>query len=119
MDSKQWITLLINAGPFLLLMGFWMVMMRRMQGGQGASVKSLMKRGLASDLDRLLIESEKKIAEPKGQLFVRMLLTGTQTVEGRIIWADSHFIKYQSGMGGPEAIVPKSNIVKLEMLSQL
>jgi hypothetical protein len=101
-----------------LAFGF-IYMMRRMQGGQAASLKSLMKRGVVSELDRLLIESEQKIAEPKGQLFVRISLTGGEAVEGRVIWADSHFIKYQSSMSGPETVVPKSNIVKLELLSQL
>ena len=32
-SSSSWVTLLVNASPFLLLIGFWIFMMRQMQTG--------------------------------------------------------------------------------------
>lgn len=92
-------------------------MMRQMQGGSTSWLKSGKRRRRISDLDELLIKSERRGAEPRDKLFVRMTLTGNQTVEGQIIWADMHFIKYQSAKSGAEVIVPKGSVVTLEMLS--
>ena len=32
-NSNGWVSILVNASPFLLLIGFWIFMMRQMQSG--------------------------------------------------------------------------------------
>ncbi len=32
-NSNSWVSILVNASPFLLLIGFWIFMMRQMQSG--------------------------------------------------------------------------------------
>ena len=110
MSDNQWIDYLIQAAPFLLIVGFWVYMMRQMQGGRIGWINW----GVASDLDALLVESERRAMEPKAPVAARLLIVGNQTVEGRIIWADAYFIKLQGSAGGPAAVVPKRNILKIE-----
>jgi cell division protease FtsH len=53
--SGGWVSVLINASPFLLLLAFWVFMMRQMQGGR--------KSGPPSGITRLPPE---KLLNPRG-----------------------------------------------------
>jgi hypothetical protein len=114
LSDNQWIDYLIQAAPFLLIVGFWVLMMRQMQGGRIGWISSAKRRGVASDLDALLVESERRAVEPKAPVAARLLMAGNQTAEGRIVWADTHFIKLQTSAGGPAVVVPKRSILKIE-----
>ena len=118
MDNPQWVSALINFSPFLIIGAFWIIMTRQIRGGGLGQFRSAKDRRVVSPLDTILIQSERRIAEPKEPVFARILLTGGQTVEGQIIWADGQFIKLQGAMGGPDQVVPKSNMVKIESLQR-
>ena len=54
-STSSWITLLVNASPFLLLIGFWIFMMRQMQTGGNKALSFGKSRA------RLLSSQQKKI----------------------------------------------------------
>lgn len=72
-------------------------------------------REIFSSLDLVLIESATQLSEPMEKLFVRLFLND-QTVDGELLWADSSYIKYRSSTEGHEVILPKSNVLKFELL---
>jgi cell division protease FtsH len=54
-STSSWVTLLVNASPFLLLIGFWIFMMRQMQTGGNKALSFGKSRA------RLLSSQQKKI----------------------------------------------------------
>lgn len=72
-------------------------------------------REIFSSLDLVLIESATQLSEPMEKLFVRLSLTD-QTIDGELLWANSSYIKYRSSTEGHEVILPKSNVLKFELL---
>ncbi|MBI3693818.1 MAG: ATP-dependent metallopeptidase FtsH/Yme1/Tma family protein [Acidobacteria bacterium] len=54
-DSNNWITLLVNASPFILLIAFWIFMMRQMQTGGNKALSFGKSRA------RLLSTQQKKV----------------------------------------------------------
>ncbi len=54
-STSSWVTLLVNAAPFLLLIGFWIFMMRQMQNGGNKALSFGKSRA------RLLTSQQKKI----------------------------------------------------------
>ncbi len=54
-DSNSWVTLLVNASPFILLIAFWIFMMRQMQTGGNKALSFGKSRA------RLLSSQQKKV----------------------------------------------------------
>jgi hypothetical protein len=109
------ISLFYTLSPIILVALFvYFFFIRQIKLATGSANRELDDRQLFSPLDRVLIESAKKIAKPNERLFARMHLTDQQTVEGEILWVDANYIKYRSATEGREYILPKSSVSKFE-----
>ncbi len=105
--ESTWSTLFVNALPFVLLLAFWVFMMRQMNGFGGI-------RG-GSYLDKLLTQSATRAVKARKPIRVRLHTTNEGALDVELIWADSRFLKYRT-QSGQEAIVSKDSVKKIEQL---
>ena len=103
--ESTWNALFVNALPFVLLLAFWIFMMRQMNGFGGI-------RG-GSCLDKLLTQSATRAVKARKPIPIRLHTTNEGALDVELIWADSRFLKYRT-QGGQEAIVSKDSVKKIE-----
>lgn len=109
------LSLIYTLAPiFIVALFIYFFFIRQIKLAGAAANPQLLDRQLFSPLDRVLIESAKKIAKPNERLLARMHLTDRQTVEGEILWVDANYIKYRSAAEGREYILPKASVSKFE-----
>ena len=69
--TSIWVTILLNALPFLLLIGIWIYLMRQMQGGGGRGAMSFGKskaRLLTQDSNRVTFDDVAGVEESKEEV---------------------------------------------------
>ena len=69
-SSGSWVTLLVQASPFLLLIGFWIFMMRQMQSGgnKALSFGKSRARLLSTQQKKITFKDVAGVEEPKEEL---------------------------------------------------
>jgi len=67
-------------------------------------------------LDALLVESTSQLTQADAEIFARLTLAEGVVVEGRLRWADAHFIKIEPAEGGAR-LVPKAQLRLAEALT--
>lgn len=72
-------------------------------------------------LDALFVESTSQFTQPTGEVYARLTLADGVVAEGRVLWADSAYVKLQPMAGDVEGdgtrLIPKGQIRAVEALA--